>query len=186
MSIQLTLCLVALLSIGGTFARQVNITYLDNCPGAGANGDATVYVTDVNYHFMEDGTCDIVHSMIHITTVDTEPIALEMTLYKCPGLNLNGPCLESPTVHEELLDCDRLMNDDSGPWHMLTSAMDDGQCGDKTGSFPMNFARFKLEYLMKYLDVYDANFNTFRLKMNFKSTLTNTLRGCGELDFTLT
>lgn len=164
-------------------ARQVNITYLNNCKDQDSH-TATAYLRDVDYHITDDGTCDIVHSKVEITTVDTEPYMLVMTLYKCPGY-LTTPCLDSPTTHEELLDCDRLMNDDSGPWHMFTSAMEGGQCGDAVGMFGMSFARLKLEHLIKYLDVYDANYNSFRLKMNFKSTSTGQVRGCGDLDFTL-
>ena len=179
-----TLASLALLFCSA-YGRLVNITTLDNCQDEPSN-TATVFVRDVSYHVTEDGTCDIVHCSIDVTTVDTEPLELEMTLFKCPERGMTGPCLANPTKHDELLDCDRLMNDDSGPWHMFTSAMEDGQCGDKVGVFGMSFARFKLEYLMKYLDVYDASFNTFRLKMKFMSTQTKRMRGCGELDFTLT
>lgn len=165
-------------------ARRVNITYLGNCQDLDTSA-ATVFLRDVDYHLADDGTCDIVHGKLDVTTVDADPIELVMTLFKCPEANMATACSLNPTVHEELLNCDRLMNDDSGPWHMFTSAMDDGQCGDKIGLFTLSFARLRLEHLMKYLDVYDADYNTFRLKMFFKSTMTNTVRGCGELDFTL-
>lgn len=165
--------------------RQVNITYLGNCQDIDVKGEATVFLRNVDYHITDDGTCDIVHGQLDITTVDAEPVELVMSLFKCQEKNMATPCTLNPTVHEELLNCDRLMNDDSGPWHMFTSAMDDGQCGDKIGLFVLSFARLRLEHLMKYLDVYDADYNTFRLKMLFTSTLTNTVRGCGELDFSL-
>lgn len=175
---------LVIIAVSSVAARQVNITYLDNCVGEDSH-TATVFLRDVVYHILEDGSCDIVHSRVDIQTVDADPYELVMTLYKCEQSNMKEPCLDNPTVHEEMLNCDRLMNDASGPWHMFTSAMEGGQCGDVVGIFEMSFARLKLEHLIKYLDVYDANFNTFRLKMYFKSTLTQQLRGCGELDFTL-
>lgn len=179
---------VGLLCFGASSvsARLINITYLNNCQDLG-DEKPTVYVTDVDYHISEtDGLCDMVHTTLHITTLDPEPLELDMTLYKCEESNMKEPCVANPTVHGELLDCERLKNDDSGPWHMFTSVMDDEyKCGNKLGELKLEFARLKLEHLIKYLDVYDANFNTFRLKMYFKSTATNALRGCGEIDFTL-
>lgn len=171
-------------SIGGATARRVNITYLDNCQDMG-NEEPLVYLTHVDYHIDEEQMCDMVHAGLKVTTIDTEPTLLTMTLFKCEEAKMTTSCKENPVVHEELLDCYRLLHDDSGPWHMFTSAMDEGQCGDQIGVFPLSFARLRLEHLMKYLDVYDATWNTFRLEMYFKSTKENAMRGCGELDFVL-
>lgn len=180
----LTLVIIGCFQSSLVSARQINITYLENCKDVDSH-TATAYLREVDYHITEDGTCDIVHCKVEFTTLDTEPYALVMSLFKCPEAFMKTSCLDNPTIHEELLDCERLMNDDSGPWHMFSSALDGGQCGDQIGMFEMNFARLRLEHLIKYLDVYDANFNTFRLKMNFKSTLTGQVRGCADLDFTL-
>lgn len=149
--------------------------------------EPAVYFGDVTYHISEvDGLCDQAHIALIITTIDPAPLQMTMTLFKCEESNMAGPCLGNPTMHEELLDCERLKNDDSGPWHMFTSVMeDDYTCGLKNGEIQLEFARLKLEHLIKYLDVYDKTFNTFRLKMYFKSTSTDSLRGCGELDFSL-
>lgn len=166
-------------------ARLINITYLNNCQDM--TEQPVVYVKDIEYHISEaDGTCDMVHTTLMITTRDPSPLMLTMTLYKCEDSNMATSCMGSPTEHEELLDCDRLKNDDSGPWHMFTNAMpEEYKCGNKEGELKLDFARLKLEHLIKYLDVYDKTYNTFRLKMNFISTGTNSLRGCGELDFAL-
>lgn len=166
-------------------ARRVNITVLDNCKDLDPHEKPSAYLTAVDYHIDEGGYCDIVHGNVAITTVDPEPLLLNMTLFKCEELGMKEPCLGSPTYHIESLDCERIMNDTSGPWHMFSSGMDSGQCGDLIGHFPLSFARLRLEYLMKYLDVYDALWNTFRLKMYFESTRDNVVRGCLELDFEL-
>lgn len=184
LKVSLCLMVITVFFFSPTSARRVNITYLDNCKDEDSK-KAAVFVRDIDYHVLEDGSCDIVHCKVEITTLDPEPLNLLMTLFKCSQTDMGAPCQANPTNHEEMLNCDRLMNDDSGPWHMFTSAMEGGQCGDKIGVFGMSFARLRLEHLMKYLDVYDANYNTFRLKMNFMSTMTNQVRGCGELDFTL-
>lgn len=166
-------------------ARRVNITLLDNCQDLDPHEKPTAYLTTIDYHIDEGGYCDIVHGNVAVTSVDTDPLELNMTLYKCEEPGMKTPCMESPTYHIESLDCERLMNDTSGPWHMFTSGMDEGQCGDLIGNFPLSFARLRLEYLMKYLDVYDASWNTFRLKMYFESTRDKIIRGCIELDFEL-
>lgn len=171
-------------AFGSATARRVNITYLDNCQDMGGE-QPLAYLTHVDYHIDEDQLCDMVHAGLKITTVDTEPLLLKMTLFKCEDAGMPNSCKENPMVHEEFLDCHRLLHDDSGPWHMFTSAMDEGQCGDVIGEFPLSFARLRLEYLIKYLDVYDAAWNTFRLEMYFKSTKENAMRGCAELDFVL-
>lgn len=187
-SLKCLLALACVLCFGASTvsARRVNITFLDNCSDLG-DEKPVVYLYNVKYHIdSEDGLCDIVHTHLNITTLDPDPLELEMTLYKCTESNMEEPCKNNPTVHEELLTCERLMNDDSGPWHMFTSVMeDDLKCGKKMGEFELSFARLRLEHLMKYLDVYDAEFNTFRLKMYFKSVKEQALRGCGELDFAL-
>lgn len=180
----LVLAVFACCALTTVSARRVNITFLDNCQDH-MDKNPTAFVQDVSYHFEEDGTCDQVHTDLHVITVDEEPLELILTLYKCEQLGMGTACVDNPVVHEELLDCHRLLHDDSGPWHMFTSSMKEGQCGDKIGVFQLSFARLRLEYLMKYLDVYDSNFHTFRLQMYFKSTLTKSLRGCGELDFEL-
>lgn len=180
--------LVVILSFGSqsVSARLINITYMGNCQDMGGEVP-TVFVTDVDYHISEvDGTCDKVHTTMKITTNDPSPLVLTLTLYKCEASKMNGPCLNNPSDHEEYLTCERLKNDDSGPWHMFTSAMPKGyECGDKEGEFKLEFARLRLEHLIKYLDVYDSNMNTFRLKMLVRNSGTNILRGCGELDFAL-
>lgn len=167
-------------------ARRINITMLDNCRDLG-DEKPQAYLTKVSYHIdPEDGLCDKVHCTLKIETLDSSDLELFIELFKCEGIGMDTPCNDAPTTHTELLTCERLMNDDSGPWHMFTSVMeDDTKCGKKTGEFELEFMRLRLEHLVKYLDVYDSTYNTFRLKMYFKSTGTNALRGCGELDFTL-
>lgn len=181
----LVLTILACFGSTSVFARTVNITFLDNCSDLD-NEKPTAYLDKVDYHYADgDGTCDQVHGDLHVITVDEEPLELFMTLFKCDDPNMGSNCRDNPDNHEELLDCHRLMNDDSGPWHMFTSAMEEGQCGDKVGVFTLTFARLRLEHLIKYLDVYDKSFHSFRLRMYFKSTMTKSLRGCAELDFQL-
>lgn len=167
-------------------ARRINITNLDNCRHL-VDERAVVYATKVDYHVSEeDGLCDQVHMRLKIETVDPADLHLMMTLYKCEEATPAEFCSSNPTFHEEYLDCTRLIEDDTGPWHMFTSAMDpDYTCGKKSGEIEMTFMRFKLEHLMKYLDIYDSSYSHFRLKMYFKSTGTNALRACGDLDFSL-
>lgn len=178
---------VAALCLGASTvsARNINITMLANCRDMAT--DPVAYFTAVDYHYSdEDGLCDQVHADVVITTRDPSPLNLYMTLFKCEEKGMTVPCEQNPTEHEELMTCERLMNDDSGPWHMFTSVMeDDFKCGRKMGTIKLEFARLRLEHLMKYLDVYDSKYNSFSLKMNFFSTSTNLVRGCGELDFTL-
>lgn len=185
--------LILLLSVGAlcfgastVSARNINITLLDNCRDL-VDESPVVYITDVSYHIAEeDGLCDKVHTTIAVTTRDPSPLLLIMTLYKCEEVNMEGPCLSNPTIHEEILTCERLMSDYDGPWGMFTTVMEDEfKCGRRIGEMQLEFARLRVEHLLKYLDVYDATYNTFRLKMYFQSTSTEKVRGCGELDFTL-
>lgn len=172
------------LSASCVSARRINITMLDNCRDMTELPAA--YLQNVSYHYdPEDGLCDQVHGDIVITTLDMDNFELIMTLYKCEEKNLDTLCTSNSVTHIEVLDCHRLMNDDSGPWHMFTQAMEGGQCGEEIGVFGMTFARLRVEHLMKYLDIYDATYNSFRLVMNFMSTSNLKTRGCGELDFTL-
>lgn len=117
-------------SVSHTSARLINITYLDNCHDDHSPG-STVFVRNVDYHYGDDGMCDMVHADLDVQTVDMEPLELVMTLYKCTEIEKIDSCFENPTYHDELLDCERLTNDSSGPWHMITAAMDDGKCGEK-------------------------------------------------------
>lgn len=183
----LVVVVIATLCFGASSvsARLVNISYLNNCQDLG-DEKPVVYVTEVGYHIDDAGYCDSVKMTLKITTLDPEPIEMIMTLFKCEGEDMGSLCRDNPTEHTEMLTCDRLLNDDSGPWHMFTSVMEADQvCGKQVGEFELQFARLRLEHLMKYLDVYDSTFKSFRLKMYFKSTMTNELRGCAELDFNL-
>lgn len=173
---------IVCLNLPGATARHINITFFDNCPDT----NAPVSVRDIKYHFSdEDGLCDRVHATVDIATIDTEPYLLNMTLYRCADVNLVEPCLSDPMSFTELLDCDRLWNDENGPWSMIAYSMDGGVCGDATGVFSMTFARLKVEHLMAYLDIHDDTYNFFKMKLDFQSTLTSETRACSEWDFAL-
>lgn len=51
-------------------------------------------------------------------------------MFKCP-LDSDGVCGENGLEFFEHLGCERFTQDSSGPWYMISSAMEDGRCGEK-------------------------------------------------------
>lgn len=177
------LILVACLSSGAVEARQVNLTNMNNCREYGIS--SPVHLTSLRYDVNpETGLCDMIHGEFTVMTVDTAPTHLIMTLFKCPA-DSEGSCESNPTTHEEHIDCERFVSDDSGPWHMFSSSMSGSKCGEETGQFSLDYSRLKVEHLINYLDIHDDQFSKFQLKMNFLSTATGTPRGCAEIEFNL-
>lgn len=164
-------------------ARHVNISLLANCDDT--IDHAPVYLTKVWYEMGPENLCDTIHATFHVATIDLAPNELSMVLYKCPGGHIEDPCFDNPTEHVEHLDCDRFVNDDTGPWHMFSSSMSGSHCGDEMGDFELNTSRLRIEYLIKYLDIHDDDYHRFRLRMYFRSTGTDEARGCAHVDFYL-
>lgn len=107
-----------------------------------------------------------------------------MKVFKCPADSV-GPCTSNPIVHQELVDCKRFIEDDSGPWHMFSSSMSGSKCGEAMGEFTFDFSSLKMEYLVKYLDLDDRSYSRFHIQMDVIDAITNELWSCGDMHFDL-
>lgn len=165
-------------------SRLLNITHLENCQEF--ENDAVVVLQTINYHVdPETGLIDTVHGDFRVKAGDRKRRVITITLFKCADTASDEKCMSNPTDHVEVLGCDRLQNDDSGPWAMFGKAIAGANCGTQPGVFSLEYSSLKLKNLIKYLDIHDEDFGRFRLRMYFHSTQTQSIRACLDLDFKL-
>lgn len=162
----------------------VNLTGLSNCGGDGLK--PSVYLTEVWPEFNPDNElCVAMHGTYHWTKVMTGPRLLQMVFYRCPK-DSEVPCEENPIYHEEILDCNRFMDDSSGPWHMYSSAMETGsKCGESLGEFALDFSSLKIDHLVNYLHIDDEEYSRFRIRTKFLDAESKEMVACANIDFDL-
>lgn len=179
------LVLIIGLVLCGTCAESlhlVNLTGLSNCADEGLNPVA--FLTEVRQEINPDnGICDAIHGKYNFTKVVPGTRVMQITVYKCP-MEPKGPCTENPTFHEELLDCNRLLEDDSGPWHMYTSAMSGSKCGEEIGEFTLDYSSLRIDHLVKYLDIDDDVYRRFSMRTH-TFLETKEVVACVDMDFDL-
>lgn len=178
------LLLVAALSGRVRADRVLGITNVENCREF--ESEAVVQLQKVTYHVdPETGVSDTVHGEFNVRAGDTQPRILTMTLFKCADPTSTEVCLSNPTVREEVLGCDRLIGDETGPWAMFSQAIAGSNCGKEVGVFSMDYSTLRLNNIINYLDIHDTDFGRYRMRMYFHSTQTDSIRACVDLDFRL-
>lgn len=171
------------LSCVSTEARTVNLTHLDNCLQHGQSRNA--HLISVSYELDADtGICNTIHAKFNVTEIDTNPRIWKMTIFKCPA-DTTGFCNSNPTTHEELVDCKRFIEDDSGPWHMFSSSMSGSKCGEAIGTFSLDYSSLKLDHLVKYLDLDNRDYSRFRIEMDVLDAYSRETWTCGDMHFDL-
>lgn len=162
-----------------------NLTALANCEDESLNPLA--YFIEVRPEIDPDtGICIAMHAVYNWTKLATGPRLLQIDLYKCrKDLESQGPCLDNPTHYEELLDCKRLVEDSSGPWHMYTSSMEGSKCGEEIGVFKMDYSILKIDHLVNYLDIDDDQYRRFRIRTHFVDLDSRDVVACVYFDFDL-
>lgn len=147
--------------------------------------DAEVEVLDVVYERNDKGFTDILHGKYHVhVKADHKDTELIMTIFKCPK-GTTGTCKENPKEFIEKIDCERFLNDQSGPWYMFAPAMDTKNiCAETDGTFEFFRAHLSGKYLEKYMTVEEGS---YRIRMLYhlpgESMDLKNLRGCIEIDF---
>lgn len=187
MKVKILACVLVGIFVNTCSANRVlNLTNLENCKEFG--DEPTVLLKGVTYHVIpETGISDTVHGEFIVKSGEHFERKLTLTLFKCSANpQATEHCQENPTYHEEILSCDRLIGDSSGPWAMFSEAIAGANCGKDEGVFSMDYSTLKLDNIIKYLDIYDSEFGRFRMRMHFWSVRGNSLRACTDLDFTLT
>ncbi|XP_055597591.1 uncharacterized protein LOC129747406 [Uranotaenia lowii] len=168
------------------YGLRTNLTMFGNCRDMDlAYEKAPVSISKVSYDRDPDGVCNTMHVEYDIReSSEDEHFELVLTSYQCP-LGVTELCKDNPQEFVESMHCDRLHSDDSGPWHMLTSAMTNGdRCGRVQGHFNIDAAVLKIKYLDKYIEMGKGS---YRVRMLFHvantDMSTKNMKGCCEMDF---
>ncbi|XP_059623028.1 uncharacterized protein LOC132266191 [Phlebotomus argentipes] len=165
---------------------RINITDFQNCDDVNLD-DVAVYLTSVSYERDSSGLCDTVHGKYTVKVLDTSRRELIITMFQCPT-DAVGQCNENPVEHHTALHCSKFIDDDSGPWHMLSNAMSGSRCGDEVGDFELISSKMRFDYLMNdqknYITLNDK-MRKYRAKMIFHTEGKKSTRACISVGFTL-
>lgn len=107
----------------------------------------------------------------------------------CPR-GSTGPCRDNEQKFVEPMKCDRFHDDASGPWYMISQAVEHERCGEVAGQFKLDEATLKPEYLERFIRV-DEAMSRYRIKMLFHKKGAAELsemkhvRGCINMEFEL-
>uniref|UniRef100_A0A6B2E9V3 Putative secreted protein n=1 Tax=Phlebotomus kandelakii TaxID=1109342 RepID=A0A6B2E9V3_9DIPT len=165
---------------------RINITNFQNCDDVNLD-DVGVYITSVSYECDSFGICNTIHGEYTVKFVDTRSKELIITMYQCTTDTI-GQCNDNPVEHHLLMHCSKFIDDDSGPWHMLSNAMSGSRCGEEKGDFQLISSKLRYDYLVNNYKTYlilDDNMRKYRSKLLFHVEGKKLTRACVSIDFTI-
>lgn len=147
--------------------------------------DAEVEILNIVYQENAKKFVDTISGefLVHITANHAET-ELVMAFYKC-AKGSTGVCNENESQFVEQVNCQRFLEDDTGPWHMFAPAMDERNvCAEIQGQYRITNATLYQKHLEKYMKIEQGHYRVKALyHLPGEDFSIRNLRGCVELDF---